>query len=324
MPQIEHCITPDDRLTELHTAVRDGLTRHPKTLPPKWFYDARGSDLFERITTLDEYYPTRAERAILAAHSERIADTGEVGTLIELGSGSSDKTPLLLDALHATGSLRRYVPVDVSDSALRDAAERLTATYPELEITPVVADFDHGLETQNARSDGAARMVAILGGTIGNFPPEQRVALLHRLRSGLRPDDRLLIGADLVKEPARLTAAYDDAAGVTAEFNRNMLHVINRTLDANFAPAEFDHVAIWDPINQWVEMRLRSTHEQRVWINALDLSIHLADGEDIRTEISAKFHRKQLRTEFENTDFELSHWWTDPHGDYALALAIAR
>src|SRR5699024_171963 len=185
MPHVEHRITPDDHIKQLHTDVREGLTHRPKTLPSKWFYDARGSELFEQITALDEYYPTRSERAILTAHSAQVADMSKAGTLIELGSGSSDKTHRLLDALRTTGNLRRYVPIDVSDTALRQAAERIATRYPGLEITPVAADFDHGLDTRNTRSEGLIRMVAILGGTIGNFPPEQRVALLTRLRADL-------------------------------------------------------------------------------------------------------------------------------------------
>ena len=241
----------------------------PKELPPKWFYDARGSELFEEITRLPEYYPTRTERAILDAHADAIAKAADADTLVELGSGSSEKTRLLLDAMTRHGVFERYVPVDVSSSALEAAAGALHGDYPDLAVHGVVADFDRHFD--QIPTEGR-RLIAFLGGTIGNFGPEARVQFLSRLRASMRAGDGLLLGTDLVKSPERLIPAYDDAAGVTAEFNRNVLRVINRELRADFDPDAFDHVARWDPDEAWIEMRLRSTRAQTVHVAALDLT----------------------------------------------------
>jgi L-histidine N-alpha-methyltransferase len=295
-----------------------GLTAMPKTLPPKWFYDEWGSELFEKITLLPEYYPTRAERSILAAHAADIAAATSASALVELGSGSSEKTRLLLDALRGAGSLRSYVPVDVSESALVAAAHRVLASYPGLNVTAVVSDFEEHLGLPAAEGP---RLVAFLGSTIGNLLPPQRAAFLARLRAGLRPGDALLLGTDLVKDPAVLLAAYDDAAGVTAAFNKNVLSVLNNELGADFDPDEFDHVALWDPEQQWIEMRLRSARQQRVRLPAIGLTIEFAAGEELRTEVSAKFRQPGVTAELAAAGFALRSWWTDTGGQFALSLS---
>lgn len=317
-PQIDQHLTSDDRHKELAADVLYGLTRPSKTLPPKYFYDASGSELFEEITRLPEYYPTRAERTILTSYAGQIAALSNADTLVELGSGSSEKTRLLLDGMHASMAGHHYVPVDVSESALNGAIEQLRTDYPRLHIHGVVADIERHL---HLLPRGGRRLVAFLGGTIGNFAPAERLSFLADLRTTLDPGDTLLLGTDLVKDPGRLVAAYDDAAGVTAEFNRNVLRVINRSLDADFVPDAFDHVAIWDSANEWIEMRLRSRHAQTAHINNLGLTVEIATGEEIRTEISAKFRRDSLTAELASAGFALTSWWNDPDGDFALSLA---
>ncbi|MBV6697915.1 L-histidine N(alpha)-methyltransferase [Kitasatospora aureofaciens] len=304
--------------TALHHDVQHGLTSEPKWLPPKWFYDARGSELFEEITRLPEYYPTRTERAILTARAGEIAAATKARTLVELGSGSSEKTRLLLDALNALGTLHTYVPVDVSESALTAAGTALAAEYPGLAVHGVLADFTARL---GLPPDGGPRLVAFLGGTLGNLLPDERAAFLRGLRAALDPGDFLLLGTDLVKDPAVLVAAYDDAAGVTAEFNRNVLNVLNRELSADFDPDAFEHVALWDPEREWIEMRLRSLRAQTVKIPALDLPVHFDRGEELRTEVSAKFRRERVADELASAGLRLSHWWTDEEGRFGLSLA---
>ncbi|MFD5752938.1 L-histidine N(alpha)-methyltransferase [Streptomyces sp. NPDC127033] len=301
----------------LRADVLHGLTRTPKTLPPKWFYDARGSDLFEEITALPEYYPTRAEREILLARAPEIAAATGARTLIELGSGSSEKTRLLLDSLPELAS---YVPVDVSESALRGAAESLVTDRPGLEVHAIVADFTGGLVLPGTPGP---RLVAFLGGTIGNLLPAERSAFLASVRGLLAPGDALLLGTDLVKDESVLVRAYDDAAGVTAAFNKNVLTVINRELGADFSPDAFDHVALWDAENEWIEMRLRARSALTVKIPELDLVVHLAPGEEVRTEVSAKFRQDRVRSELAAARMELTHWWTDEAGRFALTLATA-
>jgi L-histidine N-alpha-methyltransferase len=278
---LDRHLPPDFAEAALRADVRAGLTRVPKTLPPKWFYDARGSELFTEITRLPEYYPTRAEREILAREAAEIATSCAAGTVVELGSGSSEKTRLLLDALRDAGTLTRYVPVDVSDSALTEAADALLADYPDLLVHGVVADFEHHLDLLPDHGD--RRLIVFLGGTIGNFEPGPRAAFLRALRATMRPGDSLLLGTDLVKSPAVLVPAYDDAAGVTAEFNRNVLRVINRELGADFDVEAFRHVAVWDSTREWIEMRLRSEVAQTVRVRALDLAVAFEPGEEVRT-----------------------------------------
>ncbi|MEU1014109.1 L-histidine N(alpha)-methyltransferase [Streptomyces sp. NPDC005898] len=299
----------------LRADVLHGLTSAVKTLPPKWFYDARGSALFEEITTLPEYYPTRAEREILLSRAAEIADITGARTLIELGSGSSEKTRHLIDAMT---SLHTYVPVDVSESALTGAANTLLAQRPSLDVHALIADFTRGLALPGTPGP---RLVAFLGGTLGNLLPAERAAFLSSVRDLLAPGDALLLGTDLVKDESVLVSAYDDRSGVTAAFNKNVLAVINRELDADFDPAAFDHVAVWDREREWIEMRLRSTADQTVKISALDLAVDFAAGEEMRTEISAKFRQEGVRAELAASALDLTHWWTDERGRFALSLS---
>ena len=310
-----------DRFFEesLRADVLAGLTATPKSLPPKWFYDERGSELFDKITMLDEYYPTRAEREILAASAGAIAAATRSSTLVELGSGSADKTILLLDALRAAGQLAEYVPVDVSEAALVTAASRVLARYRGLRVHAVLSDFTEHL---GFPAPTGPRLIVFLGGTIGNLLPDERAAFLANLRAQLRADDALLLGTDLVKDPAVLVAAYDDEAGVTAEFNKNILRVLNAELDGTFDLDEFDHVAIWNAQAEWIEMRLRSATDQTVLLRAMDLSVPFAAGEEMRTEISAKFRREGITAELAAAGLELRSWWTDAQARFGLSLSV--
>ena len=317
--RVERCL-PDGFLAEaLRADARAGLTASPKVLPPKWFYDERGSELFEKITHLDEYYPTRAERSILRASAGQIAAATRARTLVELGAGAADKTRLLLDALREEGTLASFVPVDVSEEALIEAAHRTGVGYPGLAVTAVVSDFEEHLGLPDA--DGA-RLVAFLGGTIGNLLPAQRAEFLASLRSRLQPGDAFLLGTDLVKDPDVLVAAYDDAAGVTAAFNKNILSVLNAGLGADFDPDAFDHVALWDHRQEWIEMRLRSLQEQVVTVPAIDLVVPFAEGEEMRTEVSAKFRQARVARELAAAGFTMTRWWTDDQARFGLSLSV--
>ena len=301
--------------------VLDGLTRPAKELSPKYFYDERGSRLFDEITAQPEYYPTRAERAILEARaSELVALTG-AGELVELGSGTATKTRVLLDAMRDAGALRRYVAFDVDPTMVAESVGALRAAYPGAGIEGVAGDFDHHLTEIPEPMDGVPRVVAFLGGTVGNFEPGSRRGFLRALADLLRPEDRLLLGTDLIKDVDVLEAAYNDAAGVTAEFNRNVLVVLNRELDADFDPELFDHVAFFDPQHEWIEMRLRANREHRVRVAALDLDISFARGEEMRTELSTKFTRERLEADLEAAGLALAGWMTDPDELYALSLS---
>ncbi|GAB2669731.1 L-histidine N(alpha)-methyltransferase [Kribbella swartbergensis] len=317
MTQIDVHLTPDYSARALREDVRAGLTADPKWLPPKWFYDARGSELFEQITRLPEYYPTRAEREILRTRAGDIAAITKAHTLVELGSGSSEKTRLLLDGLRDHGTLTTFVPLDVSESALREAADAITADYPGLEVHGVVGDFTAHLDKLPGE---APRVVAFLGGTIGNLLPAERAAFYASVREVLEPGEWFLLGTDLVKDPATLVAAYDDSAGVTAEFNRNVLRVINRQLGADFDVDAFSHVAIWDPDNEWIEMHLRADRAMRVLIPEIHLDVEFAEGEELSTEISAKFHRHGVEAELTKAAFTPTTWWTDTKARFALSL----
>ncbi|WP_370093512.1 L-histidine N(alpha)-methyltransferase [Streptacidiphilus sp. MAP12-20] len=318
--------TLDDRLpadhlaTELRSDVVEGLTAHPKSLPPKWFYDARGSELFEEITRLPEYYPTRAEQEILTRRAPEIAALTRAATLFELGSGSSRKTRLLLDALTAAGTLVCYAPLDVSPSALEQAGEALIRDYPGLRVAATVTDFEGDL-TLPPEAPGP-RLVAFLGSTIGNLDADQRQSFYKALRYTLSADDVLLLGADLVKDREVLVRAYADSQGVTAEFNRNVLNVLNRELDADFDPAAFEHVALWNEESERIEMHLRSRVAQTVKLTALGLSVDFEEDERLRTEISVKFRRESLTAELERAGFTVRHWWTDEEERFALLLAV--
>jgi L-histidine N-alpha-methyltransferase len=304
----------------LRADVRAGLTAVPKTLPPKYFYDARGSELFDEITRLPEYYLTRSETAILTARAAEIAAETACESLVELGSGTSAKTRLLLRALLAGGTLREFTPFDVDPSVLAEASDALTAEYPSLTIAPFLGDFERDLA---AVPRAGRRMIAFIGSTIGNLDPVARTAFLAQVRGALAPGDYFLLGTDLVKDRDRLLRAYDDAAGVTAEFNRNVLRVINRELDADFAVEEFEHVAVWDAQAEWIEMRLRPGTAQRVTVGDLKLTVDFAAGEDMRTEISAKFRPDGVRAELTAAGLETVRFWTDPPADFGLTLARA-
>jgi L-histidine N-alpha-methyltransferase len=311
---------PTRYLDALRADVRAGLTATPKTLPPKYFYDARGSELFDEITRLPEYYLTRAETAILERHAGEIASRSRCESLVELGSGTSAKTRLLLRALLDGGTLREFVPFDVDPTVLTEASEALDAEYPGLRIEPFLGDFERDL---GALPPAGRRMIAFLGSTIGNLEPPARGAFLAQVASVLRPGDTFLLGTDLVKDPGRLLRAYDDAAGVTAEFNRNILMVVNRELNADFAVEEFEHVAVWDSGSEWIEMRLRPAREQHVTIGDLGLEVSFAAGEEMRTEISAKFRRDGIEAELAAAGLRTLRFWTDPGGDFGLTLAQA-
>ncbi len=321
---IEAAIRIDSHLGGAHERslaedVLDGLTRPFKELPPKHFYDARGAELFDRICELPEYYPTRAERAILQETAGELSRLTEAVELVELGSGTAAKTRVLLDALHTAGTLARYIPVDVTESMVRDCAEELTDEYPGLRVHGVIGDFERHLGRVPAPV--GPRIVAFLGGTIGNFPPGSRRRVLREITRLLGSDDHLLLGTDLVKDPDVLEAAYDDAQGVTADFNRNVLRVLNRELEADFDPDDFDHVALFDPQHEWIEMRLRARREHTTLVRALDLPVHFHAGEELRTEISAKFTRERLEGDLSSAGLELVRWFTDPDELFALTLS---
>jgi L-histidine Nalpha-methyltransferase len=308
-------------LDALRADVAAGLTATPKALPPKYFYDARGSELFDEITQLPEYYPTRAETAILARRAGEIAGLARCASLVELGSGTSAKTRLLLGALRAAGTLREFVPLDVDPAVLAQASAALTAEYPGLRIAPFTGDFERDLDAIPAPAGGGPRTIAFLGSTIGNLEPPARAAFLRHVGRALRPGDTFLLGTDLVKDPARLQRAYDDTAGVTAQFNRNVLRVVNRELAADFAVELFEHVALWDARHEWIEMRLRSAVEQQVKVRDLGLTVTFAAGEEMRTEISAKFRPAGIAAELAAAGLDTAAFWTDDDGDFGLTLA---
>ena len=306
--------------------VLDGLTRPFKELAPKHFYDARGSQLFEAICGQPEYYPTRTELAILEAQAgEIVRRAGRPTELVELGCGATVKARLVLEAMaDGPGAPLRYVPVDVSESVVVQAAEELTASYPDMRVHGVVGDFERHLDRVPPSRRGEPRIVAFLGGTIGNFPPGTRRGVLRNVAALLGPEDHLVLGTDLVKDPAVIEAAYNDRAGVTAEFNRNMLHVMNRELDADFDPQAFEHVAFFDRRRHWVEMRLRARRPCTVNLVALDLQVEFAAGEELRTEVSAKFTRRRLQRDFAAAGLVLRGWYTDPDELFAITLAGRR
>ncbi len=314
-------LDPGALAAQLARDVRAGLTGEPKTLPPKYFYDARGSDLFDRITRLPEYYPFRAEGAILERRADEIAAAAGARTLVELGSGTSEKTHRLLAAMARAGGLEGYVAFDVDPAVLKDAAAGVAESFPRLRIEPVVGDFERHLGELPSRP---RRLIAFLGSTIGNLDPVKRARFLGALRAGMVAGDALLLGTDLVKDTERLVAAYDDAQGVTAAFNKNVLTVLNRELDAGFDPDTFEHVAGWNEAQERIEMRLQSSLEQTVPIAGIGLEVHFGRGEEIRTEISSKFRREGVTAELAAAGLALTHWWSDPAGDYALSLAVPR
>lgn len=312
-------LAADSAAQALRRDVLAGLTATPKSLPPKWFYDSVGSDLFDRITRLPEYYPTRAEAQILRERSAQIAAASGADTLVELGSGTSEKTRMLLDALRDGGSLRRFIPFDVDAGVLRAAGAAIAREYPGIEIDAVCGDFEEHL---GKIPRVGRRLVAFLGSTIGNLNRAPRAEFLATLADGLQPGDTLLLGTDLVKDTGRLVRAYDDSAGVTAEFNRNVLAVVNRELGADFDLAGFDHVARYNDAEQRIEMWLRAHDAQRVHVAALGLTADFAAGEEMLTEVSCKFTAGGVADELAAAGLTRTHWWTDEAGDFGLSLSV--
>lgn len=310
-----------DLAASLRADVRDGLGRAEKELPPKWLYDEVGSSLFDQITKLDEYYPTEAEREILLRLAPVIVERADADTIVELGSGTSDKTVALLDAADEHGRLQRFVPFDVSEEFLRASAQTLAEKYPDLRVHGVVGDFDRHLERIPT---GGRRLVVMLGSTIGNYPTVERKEFLRQIVATMAPGDRLLLGTDLVKAPNRLVLAYDDPRGVTAAFNRNVLQVLNRELGADFVLDGFRHEATWDAVEEWMDLGLRSLVDQRVHIADLDLDVDFAAGEYLRTEVSAKFRLEGLAAELADVGLDIEHWFTDTAGDFAVSLSVLR
>jgi L-histidine Nalpha-methyltransferase len=308
-------------LAGLGDDVRRGLAASPKWLLPKYLYDDRGCELFEAITELPEYYQTRTELEILRAEGAGVLARAGARELVELGSGSSRKTEALLDAMEAAGALRRYLPFDISPGALLDAAGRLAERYPGLRVHGVAGDFERHLDQVPAPAPGERRLVAFLGGTIGNLPPEAREPFLRAVARLLRPGDRLLVGTDLAGDPGRIRPAYDDAAGVTAAFNRNLLSVLNRELGADFAPERFAHVAVYNEADAWIEMRLRALVAHRVRIAALDLEVDFAEGEEVVTELSCKFTRASVAAMYADAGLRMLEWHVDRRERFALSVA---
>jgi L-histidine N-alpha-methyltransferase len=307
---------PADVLAE----IRRDLLRTPREIAPKNFYDDRGSHLFEAICELPEYYQTRTESALLRLHAERIVQRTGACELVELGAGSAIKTRWLLDAMARAGRLAEYVPFDFSEGMVRRVARELADEYPGVHVHGIVGDFVQQLD-QLPPARHRDRLVIFLGGTIGNFRPEEARDLLARLATRMRPGEFFLLGTDLVKDPARLEAAYDDAAGVTAQFDLNVLYVLNRLLGGDFEPSTFRHRAFYDRERRWIEMRLVSTRAQIVHLPAIDLVLHLAAGEEIRTEISAKYDRPSATRLLGDAGFAMVEWYTDPENLFALSLA---
>lgn len=311
-------LAADSAFEALCRDVRDGLHNSPKSLPPKWFYDSVGSDLFDQITRLPEYYPTRAEAEILRSRAEEIASVTGADTLVELGSGTSEKTRVLLDALREGGGLRRFVPFDVDASMLSAAGSAIQLEYPGVEIAAVCGDFEEHLAKIPS---GGRRLFVFLGSTIGNLILDARREFLATLAAVLQPGDSLLLGTDLVKDTDRLVQAYDDSAGVTAQFNRNVLAVINRELDADFDVDAFRHVASWNAAEERMEMWLRSERVQRVRVAALNLTVEFDAGEQMLTEVSCKFRADAVADELAQAGLRLTGWWTDAAGDFGLSLS---
>jgi L-histidine N-alpha-methyltransferase len=317
-PVVQVLLPGDWAAGSLVEDVRRGLGSAPLSLPPKWLYDDRGSELFDAITRLPEYYPTERERAILRAHAADIVAVSGADTLVELGSGTSDKTRTLLDAFTAAGMLRRFVPLDVSEATLRAAADEIAHAYPGLQVEAVVGDFTLHL---GSLPRGGTRMVAFLGGTIGNLYVEERAAFLGALADSLEPGDSVLLGTDLVKSVDRLVAAYDDPGGITAEFVLNSLRVLNRELGADFDVDRFRYVAFWDPAMERMDLRVRSEVPQTVRVPGAGLELDLAAGQEIRVEISTKFRPEGIARELADAGLEVAGSWTDPDGDFAVTLA---
>jgi len=298
--------------------VRSGLGSYPRSLSPHWLYDDKGSDLFDQITRIPEYYPTEAEREILRRESDTIVQLSGADCVVELGAGTSDKTTTLLDAFYRAGRLRSFIPFDVSEAPLHQSSVDLHGRYPGVAVHAIVGDFNHHLS--HLPREGH-RMIAFLGGTIGNYAPAERAEFLLALAASLRPGEHLLLGTDLVKSADRLIAAYDDPAGITERFIRNSFSVVNRELDADFDQSGFEYVCFWDPTRERVDMRMRSLTTQQVSIPGAQIDFRLEEGEEIRIEISSKFRREGLAAELASAGLELQGFWTDEAGDFALSLS---
>jgi L-histidine N-alpha-methyltransferase len=318
---LDRRLPPDFLINALRADAREGLTATPKYIPSKWLYDAKGSEIYEQITRLPEYYPFRVEGGILEAVADEIAAATQASSIIEFGSGSSDKTDILLRALRRAGTLHAYTSIDISESALVAAGSRLVAEYPGLSVRAVLADFETQAEILAANGSPSPRLVLFLGGSIGQLGPDQRTEFLQRLRGTCRQGDMLLLGVDLVKNPATLMTAYNDSAGVSAAFSKNLLNVLNTQVGADFNLDAFEHVVTWHGEAECVEMWLESRIRQVVRLSEIALSVDFAAGERIRMSISAKFRRDGIRTELECAGFSHRRWWTDPHGQYALSLS---
>lgn len=316
--RVDRVFADDDRRAALHDETFWSLREVPKQLSPKWLYDHEGSLLFDRITRLPEYYPFRAERSIILERAAEIASTTGAETLVELGSGTSEKTRLLLDALVAHGSLQRFVPLDVSEEILRVAADEIAGRYPSLGVHAIVGDFERHLSSIPA---GPRRLVAFLGSTIGNLYPEQRARFFERIAHILGPGDGLLLGVDLVKPAERLNAAYNDGEGLTEQFIRNGLLAVDRELGSSLADAPLDYEAVWDEAQSWVDIAFRAREDVRVPVPVLEVELVLARGEQLRMEVSTKFRAETIGAELAAAGLELSDWWTDPASDFALCLA---
>ncbi|MBF4163476.1 L-histidine N(alpha)-methyltransferase [Nocardioides acrostichi] len=327
-PAVTVLLDPDWASGSLVDDVRRGLTRTPKRLPPKWLYDDEGSRLFDAITRLPEYYPTETERSIIVEHADDIVAACDACTVVELGSGTSDKTRMLLDAFAGAGRLQRFVPVDVSEATLRDAADMLSRRYPGLDVQAVVGDFTLHLGQLPPAADDGRRMVAFLGSTIGNLYVEERRAFLGALADSLDDGEWLLLGTDLVKSVDRLVAAYHDSQGLTRAFVRNSLVVLSRELGADFDLDAFSYTPLWDAHMERMDLRLRAEMPQRVRIPGAGIEVELGLGEEIHVEISTKFRIAQLAAELDEAGFEVVRTFTDAadpaDGDFALTLARRR
>lgn len=305
----------------LRVNTREGLTASPKYIPSKWLFDSRGSELWEKITRLPEYYPFRTERDILQAVADEIAETTRASSIVELGCGSANKTTILLRALRAVGTIHTYTSIDISESALVTAGSRLTTEYPGLSVRTVLADFETQADVIEVDDCPSPRLVLFLGGTIGQLMPAQRAQFLRRLHDIFHKGDMLLLGVDLVKDPAEFMAAYDDSAGVSTAFNKNLLAVLNAQIGADFDLDSFDYVVTWDDEAERLEMWEQSRVNQSVHLSGIDLLVEIAAGERIWTATSAKFRQDGIRAELECAGFSLDHWWTDPGRRYALSLS---
>ncbi|CAN5719604.1 L-histidine N(alpha)-methyltransferase [soil metagenome] len=307
------------RRAALYEATLRSLTDTPKEISPIWLYDERGSRLFDEITHLPEYYLTRAERAILAERASEIASQTRAETLVELGSGTSEKTRLLLDALAAEGTLGRFVPLDVSEEVLVASAQEIADEYPGLEVHAVVADFERHLGMLPA---GGRRLLAFLGSTIGGLEVDARERFLRTVASSLGSRDALLLGLDLVKDPARVEAAYSDGSGASERFQRNALAHLDRELGSDFSGSRFDYRPSWDPEREWMDIGFRSLEAQVVHIPRLGIEVAFADGEHLRTSVSSKFRRERFEADLAAADLQITRWWTDASGDFAVCLAV--